>query len=58
MRGKPVTAVSGNRRDETLRQRGYSDALAHKERQSEEAAYRVGYRGGLKRLEDDAKASD
>jgi hypothetical protein len=54
-RGKMISGVSSNRKNETLRQRGYSDAIAGKPRQSYEPAYLVGYRGGTKRREDDAK---
>lgn len=51
MRGVPIKAVGKDRAAERLRQQGYADALAGKERQSMEKAYLVGYRGGLKRRE-------
>lgn len=47
-RGKMISGIGKNRKEETLRQRGYSDAIAGKERQSQEPAYLVGYRGGMK----------
>lgn len=55
-RGKMIAGVGKSRKDETLRQRGYSDAIAGKPRQSQEEAYLVGYRGGLKRKALDAQA--
>ncbi len=49
-RGAPVLSFSSNRVNERLRQRGYEDAKAGRERQRTEEAYLIGYRGGLKSI--------
>jgi hypothetical protein len=40
-----------SRRNEIYRRRGYDDALARQPRQSDDSAYRLGYRRGLEELE-------